>query len=162
MAAKRSLRLQEPPASPAPGVPGSCSRGLAEKSARQRRPWGGAPPLRGLGTPGTQCGGGGGRLAALDRPLLAHAPWEPAAGDHGPQRRGQWVTGAWVPPVTPAPSLTGASMPALPGVSLVSPQRERSLSGSVHSGRISLPTKSLQTAYCTGPCVRCSSGSEAR
>lgn len=67
-----------------------------------------------------------GRLAALDRPPLAHAPREPAAGSHSPQRRGQWVTGVWVPPVTPALSLTGASVPAPPGVSLVGPQRERS------------------------------------
>lgn len=33
---------------------------------------------------------------------------------------------AWVPPVTLPPSLTGASVPAPPEVSLVSPQGERS------------------------------------
>ena len=33
---------------------------------------------------------------------------------------------AWVPPVTPPPSLTGASVPAPPEVSLVGPQGERS------------------------------------
>ena len=58
--------------------------------------------------------------------LWAHTPREPAAGSLGLQRRGQWVTGAWVPPVTPAPSLTGASVLAPPGVSLVSPQGKQS------------------------------------
>lgn len=175
MGTKSSLHLQEPPASPASGVTGSGSRGPAEESAQQGGPWGGVPPLRGLGAPGTQCGGlGGAPGSSGPAPVGPHSPgacsgqsWpseERTVGHRGvgpsrdPGPVPDWLPLCWRP--------QGSAWSVPRASSQERKSRVALLSRSIHSGRISLsrsvPEDRLlyRSAFFRGPCLQRSSGSE--